>query len=57
MEQAAYQTLLKQNPASKAGSRRVSSDVQGDTANKVGTIWQNAERCHHGMGRLQSGRL
>lgn len=36
--QAAYQTLLKQNPGIKEleSIGAVSSDVQGDTANKVG---------------------
>ncbi len=38
--QAAYQTLLKQNPGIKEleSIGAVSSDVQGDTANKVGAI-------------------
>ncbi len=36
----AYQTLLKQNPGIKEleSIGAVSSDVQGDTANKVGAI-------------------
>jgi simple sugar transport system substrate-binding protein len=44
--QAAYQTLLKQNPGIKEleSIGAVSSDVQGDTANKVGAIWPNIRK-------------
>jgi simple sugar transport system substrate-binding protein len=44
--QAAYQTLLKQNPGIKEleSIGAVSSDVQGDTANKVGRFWRNTRK-------------
>jgi simple sugar transport system substrate-binding protein len=44
--QAAYQTLLKQNPGIKEleSIGAVSSDVQGDTANKVGRSSRNIRK-------------
>jgi hypothetical protein len=44
--QAAYQTLLKQNPGIKEleSIGAVSSDVQGDTANKGARFWRNTRK-------------
>jgi simple sugar transport system substrate-binding protein len=59
--QAAYQTLLKQNPGIKEleSIGAVSSDVQGDTANKggdSGEIPERQDRCDLGnLGCVQPG--
>ena len=44
--QAAYKELQKQYPEIKEleSIGAVSSDVQGDTANKVGAIWRNTRK-------------